>query len=129
MLAGLLMCSCSTKDYETAMKRWHKDSQRSILRHDLLSGCGELVFFVSHSSGLQCTCAIVKVALDSQSEVLTQLKAALAVELVDYFIQSNWSPKKQIEVLFSSFSHKSNNAVISGFPLCLGSLKIAETKR
>ena len=40
----------------------------------------------------------VKVALESQSGVSTQLKAALAAELVDYLVQTNWSPKPQAEV-------------------------------
>lgn len=34
---------------------------------------------------------VVKVALDNRSTALTQLKAAMAVEIVDYLIRSDWS--------------------------------------
>lgn len=95
------ICYCSVEDYEAAKRRWHKDSGRSILCYDLLSGCGEIFPSILPHSPMNhndCACVAVKVALNSQSEVSTQLKAALTVELVDYFIQSNWSPKKQMEV-------------------------------
>lgn len=40
----------------------------------------------------------VRVALDSRSDASTQLKAAIAAEIVDYLIRNNWSPQVLLNI-------------------------------
>lgn len=84
----ILLYLCSVNDFETTEKDWAQGSL-SILHFDPSTFQGE-VTAVTHNA----TCLFaVGVALDRRSDVSVQLKAAIAVEILDYIVQSRWSPE------------------------------------
>lgn len=91
---SLLCAFCSVSHYEAAKAV----SLPAIVHFDPSSHCSKPLPQLGHTPTCSCL-SVVKVALSMDSDASTQLKAAVAVEILDYIIQRNWGPQvRQLSV-------------------------------